>query len=531
MIALIVFCLLSVGALATFLIPPQRRALHILIAFIPAAAAGALFLRLPLSDSFSLPWSPSALFPDPLMFRAGPASVSFAVYFCCLLALIEWTRPLRQSPGRSSRLAIYLLVLSGIAACFASNPIAVIVAWSLMDFLSFLAMLFIKSPVEIGPGGISSSLPQSMGVFAVNTLGNVLVVFSLFLGTPGSVLDWSIPWGISPLNLSPIFFLSGILFRVLLTPLQFTFSRLPITSAGTEILLRIITPATGLCLLANIWPTQPLPSGAGLGFSWAAIPLVVLLLAAGWQWCIASSAFGRRDFYFLFLPSFALLSAIVYPQSSAVFTASGGMLILGGGILMVYVGYLAHRRWMAAFPVVLGIMLAGIPYSPMSAWSAEVYPGLFSLSGLPLLLPLALSQIFAVCALFRLAFESVDEFPSNEPILLFAFSAGMGVGLLGLLFPAWHGIDSIGSVAAPLLWIAAGVLLIFLLRRFQRTGASVLPVQEKTFRLEWMQRVVVFSFQKTAVLVSGVESFLSGEGAMLWSLGIALLLYLVFRGG
>ena len=86
MIALIVISILAVGALATFFIPPQRRSLHIAVALLPVAALGALLLRLPIPDSFSIVWSPAVLFPDPLEFRASASSVSFAAYFCCLLA-------------------------------------------------------------------------------------------------------------------------------------------------------------------------------------------------------------------------------------------------------------------------------------------------------------------------------------------------------------------------------------------------------------------------------------------------------------
>lgn len=531
MIALIVISILAVGAVATFFLPPQRRDLHIAVALVPLAAWGVLFLRLPIPDSFSIVWSPAGLFPDPLKFLASASALSFASYFCGLLLLIEWTRPLRQSPGRTSRLVIYLLTIAGVAACFASNPLAVIIVWALIDLLSFLAMLFLKSPVEIGTDGISSSLSHSIGVLAINLLGNILVVFSLFVGQSGAGSEWGSLWAPSQNSLAPVLFLSGILLRILLAPLQFTFSRLQTASTGTEILLRIAAPAACLSLLSNVWPTQAQIAGAGLGFSWPVIPLIVVILLAGWQWCISASPFGRRDVYFLILPSFALLSAIVFPAAPGQFLAAGGLLILGGGVLLTYIGFLPHRRWMASFPILLGILLSGIPFSPASVWSSSVFPGLLKLSGIPVLIPMLLCQIFVLCAVFRLAFEPVDVFPPNEPAFLFAFSAGMAAAILTLLFPVWTGAVSIGGAVFPVLVFSGSILMIFFDRRYLHTGAAFLVNLEKVFQLEWVQRVAVFSFQKTAAFVSGVESFLSGEGAMLWSLGIALLLFLVFRGG
>lgn len=531
MIILAVLFILSIGALATFVVAPQKRAVHIAISLIPAAAMGALLGRLPLPDSFSIPWSPASLFSEPIIFRTSLPSIAFAVYLCCLLLLIEWTRPMRHSPGRSSRVVIYLLTMSGILACFASNPLAVVIVWAIIDFLSFLAIFFLQSPVEIGPHGISSSLSQSMGILAINMLGTILVLFSLFVGSHGPPTDWSILWSAYLFSLSPILFLAGIVFRLFLAPAQLTFSRIQTTSAGTEILLRIVSPAVVLCLLANIWPSQPVLPGGTAGFAWAVIPLSLVILLGGWQWCLSSSAYGRRDIFFLILPSFALLSAVVSPRADGIFLAAGAMLILGGGILLVYFGFLSHRRWMAAFPVLLGLLFSGLPFTPISVWSTSVYPGLLSVSGIPALLPLALSHVFILCAIFRSAFESVEEFPSNEPLFLLTFSLGMGVCLSFLLYPGWNGLVSTASVTVPVLLLLLAILLIFLIRRFQRTGTSLFLFLEKFFRLDWLQRGLIFFFQKTAILVSGVETFLSGEGAMLWSLGIALLLFLVFRGG
>jgi hypothetical protein len=146
MVVLIVVFLLSIGAIAAFLLPPQHRVSHIAVSLVPVAALAVLLLRLPIPDSFAVSWSPMILFPEPLAFRAGPQSVPFAVYLCCLLILIEWTRPTRRSPGRSARVATYLLAISGIAACFASSPLAVIIVWAWIDFTSFLVVFLPEKP-------------------------------------------------------------------------------------------------------------------------------------------------------------------------------------------------------------------------------------------------------------------------------------------------------------------------------------------------------------------------------------------------
>jgi hypothetical protein len=531
MILLVVLFLLAAGALGALLVPPQRRAVNGAVSLVPAAALAALLLPLPLRESFSIAWAPASLFPDPILFQARPASVAYAAYLCCLLLLIEWTRPMRRISGRAPRVVIFLLTISGLSACFASTPLAVILSWAIIDFLSFLAIFFLKSPVEIGPEGLSSSLSHSMGILTVNMLGTILVLFSLFTGRQGSPSDWGFLGSASPVDLAKVLFLAGIALRLVISPLQFTFSRIRTTSTGVEILLRIISPAAGLCLLANIWPHQAAAAGGTPGFTWAILPLSLVILAAGWQWAVSSSAYSRRDNFFLILPGFALLSAIVSPRPEGIFPAAGAILILGGGILLVHLGYLPHRRWTAVFPLLLGFFLSGIPFSPMSVWSASVYPGLFSAGGIPALLTLALCQVFILAAVFRLALESVEEFPSNEPLFLATFSLGMAICLSFLLYPGWREEITAASAAVSVLLLLCGILLIFLVRRFFRTGASLFLRLEDFFRLEWLQRGILGAFRGVAILVTGAEAFLSGEGAMLWSLGIALLLYLVFRGG
>ncbi|MBN1438306.1 MAG: hypothetical protein JW929_02765 [Anaerolineales bacterium] len=530
MILLIVLLLLSLGALATFFVPPEKRSAHIAVSLIPLAAMGMLLLPIRLPASLSIAWSPPSLFPDPLLFTAGPSAVVFAVFFCGLLLLIEWTRPMRQSPGRTARAVIYWLAVCGILACFAANPLAVILAWALIDISSFLAVFFMKSPVVIGMSGIAPSVSHAMGIFSANMLGSVFVFFSQLAGS-GSLAGWSLAEIASTPSISSVLFFCGILLRVAVSPLQFSVSHIQTPSTGTDVFLRVVSPAAGLCLLAGIWPAADFSTRGVPVFFWAVIPLLVLLLVGGWQWSASVSAYGRRGDFLYLLPLFILLSAVIAPRTEGLFLAGGGLLILGGGILLLYLGFLPHRRWTAAFLVLLGLFFSGAPFTPLSAWSSSVYPGLFSFSGFPVLLALAVSQIFILGALFRSAFESVETFPPNEPLFLTVFSMGMAAAFFLLCYPGWPGPSSLPAFAAPVLLLLGGGSWMALVRRFQRTETSLFRFLVQTLRLEGLQRGVSQLFRGVAGFFSGVEGFLSGEGAMLWSLGLALLFYLVLRGG
>jgi hypothetical protein len=227
----------------------------------------------------------------------------------------------------------------------------------------------------------------------------------------------------------------------------------------------------------------------------------------------------------------AFLSALLFPRESGVFAAAGAMLILGGGVLLAYIGYLPHRRWMAAFPLSLGAIFAGFPPSPMTVWSASVLPQISASAGLASLASLALIHILVLCGIFRTAFDPVEEFPSNEPLFLIAFSIGAGV-CLSLIFLPYRAVSlSLSAVAVALLLLLGGIVLLLAFGRLQRAEGSFLQIMGKASRLKLLKKITTGSFEKSAFFVSGLESFLGGEGALLWSLGIALLLYLVFRGG
>jgi hypothetical protein len=531
MIVLLVSFLLLIGAIATFFLPPEKRGLRIFASLLPIAALAILLSPIPLSKTFSIIWQPSQLFPEPPMFRADLTGVSFSLYLCCLLIGIEWTRPLRRSPGRTARIFIYILTVSGVIAFSASNALSVAIIWAWIDFLSFLAVLILNRSVEIDSSGITSSVYHSLSIFAINMLGNVLVLFPALQAPHNSLLDWAQVWQNTPTDLSVFLFLAGIILRLLVAPMQFTFSRSKSVSTGTEILLRILPVAAVLALLSRAWPPQLTLAPGNIFVPWACLFFALVILAAGLQWWIASSSFERRDIFFLLIPVFSLLTALLDPPVDRLFLASGGIYILGAGMVGLYPGFLPQRRWLSIFPILAVIIFSGIPFSPMSLWVAYVYPGLVSTPMLGIALPLLLGHIFLLSSILRLTFEPVEEFPPNEPLFLFLYSLGMSVCIIFIFYPGWNVRFSSGSIVFPVFLLAAAVGMFFLSRYIHRMNSPLSQFLEKTFRLQWLQNILISFFAQLASWISGLESFLSGEGVMLWSLGIALLIYLAFRGG
>jgi hypothetical protein len=531
MIILLIIFLLLIGAVAIYLLPPEKRNLRIIASLLPVAALGILLAPVFLPPSFSISWLPAQLFPEQPLFRADLVGVSFSVYLCCLLIAIEWTRPLRRSPVRIARTLVYLLTISGIIAFSASNVLSTAVSWAWVDFLSFFAVLVLNRSVEINAQGIASSIHNSLSILAINLLGTILVLFPVLQTSHASLMDWSLVWKQNPSGLSLFLFLAGVTLRLVIAPLQFTYFRSKSGSAGAEILLRILPSAVVLSLLAKAWPPQLTLGSGNMLSAWAYIFFALVVLMAGLQWWIASSSFERREIFCFLIPIFALQTAFFSSTVDRLFLASGGILILGVGLIFLYSGFLPHRRWLSAFLVLWAVVFAGVPFSPMSLWIVHVYSGVLSPASLTIVLPLLLVHILILSSILRLAFEPVEEFPSNEPLFLVLYSLGMLVCLIFIFFPGWTAPISFFGVAFPVFLLTVAVGFWYLSRHIHRINASLSQFLETLFRLQWLQNVLLFLFGQLAYWISGLESFLSGEGVMLWSLGIALLLFLAFRGG
>jgi hypothetical protein len=426
---------------------------------------------------------------------------------------------------------VYLLAISGIVAVSASNVLATAVSWAWIDFLCLLAVLFLNRTVEIDAHGVSPSIHNSLSFFAINMLGTILMVLPALQSSHASLMDWSLVWNKNPTDLSLFIFLAGVTLRLVIAPLQFTYSRLKTGSTGAEILLRILPAVAVLSLLAKAWPPQlGLLSGAMLSL-WSYLFFMLVALMAGLQWWISSSSYERRELFCLLVPIFALLAAFLSPGMDHLFLAAGGTLILGTGIVFLYSGFLPHRGWLAAFLLVWAVLFSGFPFSPMSQWIVHIYSNFTSPVSLAAALPLLIVHILILSSVLRLTFESAEEFPSNEPIFLFLYSLGMSVSLAVIIFPGWGAPVTFFSAVFPVVLLATGVAFWYISRRIQRINASLSGFLETLFRLHWLQNALVVIFGQLSNGISALESFLSGEGVMLWSLGIALLLLLAFRGG
>lgn len=533
MVILLSVLILFLGAVAILFLNPERRFLRAVSFLSPFAALLLLLIPIPLPDSFSIVWHPGSLFPQPLMFHASPAAITFTICFCILLILLELARPPQAGFPRVVRLLYFLLTIAGIVACTASNALSVALLWSWIDFLSFLAILLLSRSSEVGPHGITSSASRSIGILSMNFLGTALILFPVLSNPSAAQTEWILAWNAQPSNLALALFLCGIALRLLVLPIQLSSSRVFTSSAGVDILLRILSPAIVLALLSNAWPGQIFAAEGNPLRIWALFFFAALCLWAGLHWWTSSPPHGRRVLFLLAVPSFAILAAMQTAQPGGIFHAAGVTVILGGGMILLYRGFLAHRRWMSVIPIFLAFLQSGFPFLPMCLVTSNLFSGRMVAETPGIFLLAAAGQILVLSSLLRVSFDPIEEFQTGGSFSLVFHTLGMALAAGFMFYPGWGGFISPGltSLLAPIVFLALAAGISLAARRLQRTGEGVLRLLESAFRLDWLRSLIVFVSGRILVFVSRVEDLLSGEGAMLWAFGLALLLFLVLRGG
>jgi hypothetical protein len=528
-IVLLSFLILFLGAVSILFLTPDRRFLRFSAFLSPALALVVLWLPLPLPDSFEIVWQPSTLFPSPLTFHATPVAISFAVAFCLLLLLAEWTHLFHTSLSRTARVISFLLAMSGMIDCTASNALAAALMWGWTDFLIFLSILLLSRSAVVGPKGIVSTVSRSINILALNFLGTALILYPVVTRPPVAWSDWGAVWTAQSSDLGAALFLVGVTLRLLVLPTQLSFSQSYTSSARVDILMRILAPAIMMPFLAEAWPSAAFFSAGSLLPFWFALFFAFLLFWTGLQWWVSVSPYARRDLFLLAAPAMAVLGVMQGGSPSRFFLAAGLMVVLGGGMLLFFPGYLSNRRWLAAIPLFLLAAHSGLPYTPLGT----VFSGI-TVGADPTVMTLVLLGLgFWFSALIRTAFEPSEEFSSERKssIVLFIVSVLLAAVVLAGSVQVPSDSISVSVVLFPTVLLLAAAGLSLIARRFQRAGQNILHFAEGVFRLSWLRSLIGSFGSATLTFGTAVEDLFSGEGAMLWAFGLALLLLIILRGG
>jgi multicomponent Na+:H+ antiporter subunit A len=477
-------------------------------------------------------WRPLVLFGAPIAFAAAAGSwflalVLVACTFLCLVASCTSS----DQPGAVNLALILAGTASAIAALFATSFVALVVAWALTDLLLAAVMVRYGQKGARRAGlALASGLLATCALWAAPTLAQSegisgFLTLAQFSGTSAVLLQiavilrlglvpfhlWRpIDLAADPARLLPMIVIPTLLGFDLLTYLPaltaglpsflFALAALTVVAGGfvawseTEdrsSLAGVMVAETGLAVLAVANAGQQAVAVAvAAAVAWA-LGITVFALTPGWS----------KRYFWRAIPSLlALLSLLGVPPTLGFvvrFTAYSG---LEADLFALVVALVGETFVVAAL---IRLWLWGEPRAwPKDRLYELIYLLIFSVAAVTLILIGLSPEVFA--------------------------GRGQDTALLGLGdFVRQGGIAGWAGWALPLV---AGITLLLLGEGFHQRLEGGWQGLGALMRLEWLYGLLFVALRRAVGLIRGVAHIVEGEGALLWTAVILLIILLYLTG-
>jgi formate hydrogenlyase subunit 3/multisubunit Na+/H+ antiporter MnhD subunit len=528
--------LLGTIALLLGLLPRFRYTGPIAIGTALAAllAVAALGLRLPARATLS-DWGPASLLPVGLGLDVDGLAWLFAIAVLTVTLATLLTGVARPGGRRIIvRAATLLLAFAGVAALFADNLIARIMAWAGLDLIYFATLVLLAQGE-----GLELQAVLNLGFNGAGTL--LAVGAALMISRTSETL--SLRDAVLTPESSLLITLAAV-FRLGLFPLHLGLPAEADIRQGLGTLLRLIPAAVALEVMARL----TVFGFAGPVRLWLTLfGVAAAVVGAAQLWNVEDPRLGLT--YLVIAQSGLALLAGLWggPLALRALAQQALTLLLGGALIYLSNGHDERRPWASGLAGLGALALLGAPLTTGFIGVSGLYSGAWSAGNWPLLVGVLVAQIFLAVGLLRAVFwpgQAMTEEPLRQVVyfgglaLLAAFVilAGVfsgwfnvvpGTPQLGLL--GWTGTPSIVATAVVVVSILGGSLL----WRFEsvvRARAGVVSATlTSLFRLAWLYRLVWGLIHLAGTVVFNLAAVLEGEGAILWALAAALLVWLMFR--
>jgi hypothetical protein len=470
------------------------------------ALISVFFWQIHFPQSISLPsWQLVTSIIYAPTWLADGISWPYALALAALAMAVIWTSVVRAENSPMAWVGTLALAGLGILAVAAENPLTLLLAWSAIDLVELITMLRSTEGESQTEGVIIA--------FAVRLAGTGLVLWANLVSvSSGTSLDFRS----TPSN-TGIFLLIAAGLRLGVLPLHLPYRKDNVVRRGYGTTLRLVSAAASLALLARI-PTVALNS--------ALTPYLLLLagitaLYAGWMWLSASDEILGRPFWIVGFASLAVAESLRGNPAGS--TGWGVAMVLTGGTLFLF----SARRRSILWTVFLAMLaLSSMPFTiTASSWQTGNSVSSF------FLLPFLPAQALLIAGFFRHTLHPGEtSLESQAKWVRGIYPAGLltlvSVALL-LGFWGWIGARTIG-----LWWLA--LLVILLTAGFAVLGLKVLPhlpsskfsyQLTRLFQIKWPYAVLSWIFNLARRFAGIITSSLEGEGGLLWTF---LLLVLIF---
>lgn len=423
--------------------------------------------------------------------------------------------------------AILIITALGLLAIQSGTSLTMMMAWVLVDLLELFHLLQLQDTPQLNQRIVIS--------YGVRTASILL----LFLGT---IQGWSAAGDFDltriPANAGFIFLLAAGL-RLGVFPLNLPFLREPLLRRGAGNILRLTPVAASLSLLARLPADLLTPSLVRFHPLFMGLLALAGLYAAA-RWLTAADEVEGRPYWLVAWASFATASVLNgVPQASI---AWGIALILPGSLLFLYYPRIQRINFLLFFGL---IGLLGLPYTPAaSGWAGLVSGGVSMWTFF-----FIIAHGLMVLGYLDRALQPGGEAGALESWARIVFPLGLiliiqSIIALGLI--GWPGAFTSGIWWLSLLSNALVLTTAILIRRFglsppyfelpassgiRKVLDWIFPRLEPVFRLEWVYRVVWGIYYLLGRILKFFSAVLEGEGGILWTVLILVLLITILTGG
>ncbi len=530
MLILLPVLLPMVAAIAILIV--QRFQPRVGLSYLVAILASLLNLGLVLSFHWNTPaplamanWLPFAGLPGAIIFQFDTVSWPYAFAIAALTAGVMQTASGRLGLHSIPAAWAGSLLVSGtsILAIIASSPLALALAWTLIDLIELSLILGTVNKPQMGRQAVLS--------FAARLAGTFFLVIAMSVSQAnGQTLIL-----VDPPADAGIYLLIAAGLRLGVLPLHLPYTTEVPLRRGLGTMLRLASPASALVLLGHL-PVSVVPVEA------SDVLLVFAALAGLYgaaMWLAAENETTGRPYWMIALAGMCVASAIRgYPLASL---AWGTGLILSGGALFLYTA----REGRTIIPPLLSLLaLTGLPFTPAaSGWSGLIIPPINA----PDLIFL-IAHVLLVIGFIRHALKPGDRHSAMKRWIQVLYPSGLyllAIAAWLLAFIGWPDSLTVGNIWASvisfLIVLGFGFWYVRIRPRLpegrlEKSWAVIIfsrlaGVLSIIFRLDWLYRFFGFLFRVAQRLLEIVTGILEGEGGLLWVFVLLALLLSLVAGG
>ncbi|GAP11426.1 hypothetical protein BECAL_02614 [Bellilinea caldifistulae] len=468
-------------------------------------------------------WRPfEPLTADRIVFDWETNAWVLAICLVGLLLAVILTAPVRfqYNSNPLSWSAAMTFTAIGLLSILSGSPLALAISWTLLDVVEVVYVLLIIRDYRYRREVLTSF---ALRLFSVGLLLSVMIVAR----QPGLGYTFE-----STLERDALWLIGAVILRLGVLPLSLKYEKqLPLQNGLTS-LMRITGQISGLALLAK------LPAGLVVSTSYPLVVggIVLLMLYAAVMWILAENEIAGRTFFGLFFSGLAILSVL---QGNAPLSVVWGVaLVCWGGF--IFLCTVRSPRLMILTGAVL-FSFCGAPFTILSAgWQAvAVNPGWVIL--------LAILWVVVIAGFIRHALQPRESSRSFEPYIVTTYTLGLMVLLISGWLSVFLGVEQ--GLRLGTWWggiIVLG-LTVFLgqsaYRRKQVEGDSspqmvwLQPLIQKAtdaisafLRLNWLYLTLRFVFHAAQGVTRLLTVLFEGEGGVLWSLLLLVLVISIIGG-